>query len=176
MKKILVQEEQKFNQTWIILLIYGILMLNLFIFGNGFIKQIIMGEPWGDKPMSDTALIITTLMALGISAGLVVLFNLAKLKTVIHQDGIDVTFPPFFSREKSFRKEQISHVEVRKYNPVLEYGGWGVRAGLSKGKAYNVKGNLGIQLQLDNGKKILIGTQKKELAESALKQMMEPGS
>ena len=56
---------------------------------------------------------------------------------------------------------------------MLEYGGWGLRGGffLNKGKgtAYNVSGNIGIQLEFVNGKKILIGTHKRDEVDRVLK-------
>ena len=33
---------------------------------------------------------------------------------------------------------------------------------MGKGKAFNIKGNMGLQLQFKDGKKLLIGTQKEE--------------
>lgn len=58
---------------------------------------------------------------------------------------------------------------VRTYSPIREYGGWGFRQALGeKGKAYNVKGNKGIQIQLKTGKNILIGTQKEKDAQQVI--------
>jgi hypothetical protein len=56
---------------------------------------------------------------------------------------------------------------VRKYKPLAEFGGWGLRFGVS-GKAYNISGNKGLQLELTNNKKLLIGTQKPEELSEAL--------
>ena len=54
--------------------------------------------------------------------------------------------------------KDIEECYVRQYSPLREYGCWGIRFGLN-GKAYNVKGNKGIQVKLKSGKKILFGTQ-----------------
>jgi hypothetical protein len=46
---------------------------------------------------------------------------------------------------------------------VLNYGfvgGWGVRLWTKYGTVYNVKGNIGLAIELKNGTKFLIGTQK----------------
>jgi hypothetical protein len=60
---------------------------------------------------------------------------------------------------------EIVRWETRTYRPVLEYGGWGIRYGAGNGWAYNVSGNQGVQLELANGQRILIGSQRaKELA------------
>jgi len=58
------------------------------------------------------------------------------------------------------------------YYPISEFGGWGLRGGFffnkGKEKAVNVSGDIGIQLIFKNGKKLLIGTQKKEEAKRVL--------
>lgn len=84
-----------------------------------------------------------------------------NLETEISQEGISVRFFPFHLKKKFFAWDEIAKAEVREYSPLLEYGGWGIRRGRS-GIAYNVKGKMGLQLVLKNGKKILIGTQKAE--------------
>ncbi|MBR5470034.1 MAG: hypothetical protein IKU78_06160 [Paludibacteraceae bacterium] len=84
-----------------------------------------------------------------------------NLETEISSEGISVRFFPFHLKKKFFAWDEIVKAEVREYSPLLEYGGWGIRRGKS-GVAYNVKGNMGLQLVLKSGKKILIGTQKTE--------------
>ena len=84
-----------------------------------------------------------------------------NLETEISKEGISVRFFPFHLKKKFFSWDEIAKAEVREYSPLLEYGGWGIRRGKS-GVAYNVKGNMGLQLVLKSGKKILIGTQKTE--------------
>jgi hypothetical protein len=53
---------------------------------------------------------------------------------------------------------------------VLASGGCGVRRG-TKGKAFNVSGNLGVKLNLAGGKHLLIGSQKPSELAQAIKQM-----
>lgn len=66
----------------------------------------------------------------------------------------------------------MKKVYVRKYLPLREYGGWGLRWGIfGSGTAYNISGNMGIQLVLQNGKKILVGTQKAEECRRILEQL-----
>ena len=66
----------------------------------------------------------------------------------------------------------ISKVYVRKYSPLADYGGWGLRFSMSgQGKAYNVSGNVGLQLEFSNGKKLLIGTRKPDELSSVLNEM-----
>ena len=68
---------------------------------------------------------------------------------------------------------EIDKAYVRQYDALGEYGGWGLKGGKlwkkEKGKAINVSGDIGIQLELKDGKKLLIGTQMKTEVESVLK-------
>ena len=67
-----------------------------------------------------------------------------------------------FPLHLKFRKylwTEIETAEVRKYKPLLEYGGYGIR-GFGKNRALNISGNTGFQLVFKDGRKLLIGTQK----------------
>jgi len=59
---------------------------------------------------------------------------------------------------------------VRKYSAVSEYGGWGIK-GTSNNRALNISGNMGIQLETKEGKKILIGTHDSEEVTKVLLQL-----
>ncbi len=78
---------------------------------------------------------------------------------MIKTDGIYVKFFPFHMSFRHYPWDQIHKSYVRKYNPILEYGGWGLR-GLGKNRALNVSGNQGLQLELEGNKRLLIGTRK----------------
>ena len=99
--------------------------------------------------------------------GLIVLVTFTNLVSEISADGISYRMWPFHKTTRQHTWDEIESVEVRKYRPIGEYGGWGVRIGM-QGKAYNVKGNMGIQLVLSSGKRILIGTQKPDEVEKVL--------
>jgi hypothetical protein len=72
---------------------------------------------------------------------------------------------------KKIAFDDIEKVYVRKYKPIMEYGGWGIRLGLfGKGWAINIAGNKGIQIEFKDSKKrkFLIGTQKEGDVEAVL--------
>jgi hypothetical protein len=70
-----------------------------------------------------------------------------------------VRFLPIHWNFKKFGFEQIIRCYARKYRPIAEYGGWGIRWGKS-GKAYNAYGNIGVQLELIDGKKSSLAHKK----------------
>ncbi|HYH03873.1 MAG TPA: DUF6141 family protein [Bacillota bacterium] len=146
------KERQKFQQIGI--WVFFILLASVFWYG--FIQQVIFGIPFGNKPASDLSLSFF-LVVFGI--GFPLLFYFLNLTTEVRNDGIYIRFAPFHIRFQKILFTDIDKYKIIKYRPFLDYGGWGIRYGI-KGKAYNVSGNIGMEFQLKNGKKILIGTQE----------------
>lgn len=102
------------------------------------------------------------------SVGLLCLFLLSlKLRTSIDEEGVHFKMFPFHFKWQTIRWEEIQQYEIRAYQPFKEYGGWGLRYGVS-GKAYTISGKTGLQLQLKNGKKVLIGTGQQNIMSQCL--------
>lgn len=163
-KNILFKERQRFNQWWLWLLL---LALDGF-FLYAVYTQRIKGIPFGAKPMSDNGLLVPTSIVLLVT----LLFLLSRLDTEIREDGVYVRFFPLHWAFKRYTWKDISKMFVRRYHPLGEYGGWGVRGGFGNtGKAYNTSGNKGLQLELNDHSRLLIGTQKMEELSQLLKRL-----
>ena len=67
---------------------------------------------------------------------------------------------------------EIEKFEVRTFNAVREYGGYGLKRRRKYGQSYTISGNVGLQLYFRNGKKLLIGTQKKQAIKYAMEKLM----
>lgn len=158
---ILFSEKQQFRQWWIWLLLVG---LNA-PFAAGVIKQIGLGQPFSDDPMTNTQLICAT-----ITVALLTIFIFSiRLETQIRPDGIYVQFYPFHFKYRYYSWSSLRKSYVRQYSPLGEYGGWGLRlGGFGNGKAFNISGNKGLQLEFTTGEKLLIGTNKPEELNSVL--------
>ena len=91
-----------------------------------------------------------------------------QLKTRIDEKGVHFQFFPFNLKFRLISWGEIENCYCRKYKPLLEYGGWGYRMTISKGKALNISGNIGIQIIFKNGKKLLLGTQKSDEAKMVI--------
>lgn len=161
-QKPIFRETQRFTQWWIWL----IHILILAIFFTGIYIQIINGTPFGNKPISDAGLIISSVFMLL----LVLLFLSFNLKTEITSNKIHFKFFPFHLKEKEYLISDIQEMEVVKYSPIREYGGWGIR-GFGSNKAFNVKGNMGLKILFKDGTKRLIGTQKPKELEKVIKEL-----
>lgn len=148
------KEEQRFTQLWLIVLMAVSITVPIAIMTQEYLKE---------NTKMTTNQFVFTLFGILISALFIFTF---KLTTRIDEKGIHYQFFPFHFKLKLISWSQISKAYVRTYDPIGEYGGWGLKGGWSKskGKAINVSGDIGIQLELNNGKKLLIGTQKKENA------------
>ena len=127
------------------------------------------------KSGSPEILPILTLVIAGIFVPVAIglLFGLLKLETEVRSDGLYVRYFPFHFKFKRFTADDLSEYYARKYRPILEYGGWGIRCSFGKGKAYNVSGNKGVQLVFKSGKRLLIGSQRAEELEEAIRSIME---
>ncbi|CAI8207920.1 MAG: Uncharacterised protein [Formosa sp. Hel1_33_131] len=144
--KVEFQEEQKFTQWYLWVILIGVGMIPTF----GIYKQLIVGEEFGDKPMSDIGLVVVSLFTFG----LLILFWFIRLKTKIDKNIIQMNFSPFL--KKSVKWKEIKTVKIVKY----EFMGYGIRLGSEYGTVYNTKGNKGLAIELKTGKKFVIGTQK----------------
>jgi len=159
--EILFKESQRFKQWWIWLILIGVNG----IFIVGIIMQVFLEKQFGDNSMSNTALIILT----GVFLLFTVFMLSLKLVTIIKQDGIYVRFFPFHFQFKHYNWDDLTKVYIRQYSPLKEYGGWGIRISLfGKGTAFNVSGDKGLQLEMGNNKKLLIGTNKPDQLTEAL--------
>jgi len=163
------REVQRFRQKWLWIAIAVVLLGLVISFGYGMIKQLVFGHPWGNRPMSDTALAIVGPLMILMGIGLSWFFYVIKLLVEVRKDGVHINFVPLVRRTVLFGN--IVDCKVRTYRPIREYGGWGVKYGRA-GKAYNVSGNRGVQLKLSTGNGLLIGSQRPEELAQAIQEGM----
>ena len=118
--------------------------------------------------------VLLSIVAMAIPIAVTILFFILKLETEVRTDALYVRFYPMHIRYKKFTTDNLQQHYARRYRPILEYGGWGIRCSFTgKGKAYNVSGNKGVQLVLTNGKKLLIGSQKPDDLAAAIDKMLK---
>ena len=156
-------ETQRFTQIWLWVLVILVAAVGWW----AFIVQIILGHDFGTNPAPDVMLwVIFVLFGLGLP----IFFRLLKLVTELHTDHIRLRYFPIYRRRIPYT--DIRSVAASQYRPIVEYGGWGIRWSPVNGMAYNVSGNMGVQLELTNGKKLLIGSQRADELERAIKGRM----
>ena len=111
-------EVQRFRQKWLLIGLVAVSLGLLIPFGYGMIKQFISGIPWGNRPMSDTALAIVGSIMIVIGIGLPLLFYKMKLLTEVREDGVYINFAPLLRQTVLF--EDIVSCEVRAYRPIRD--------------------------------------------------------
>ncbi len=160
-KQVLYRETQRFTQLWLWLVVFAVAALVWY----GFVKQIVFGVPFGSKPASDPELWASWLLV-----GVVVplLFRVMKLDVEVSDRDLMIRFYPF--RTRRIPLSSIKHCEPCVYQPLFEYGGWGIRWSPVSGWAYNVSGNQGVRLTLADGSRLLIGSQRPGALAEAIRQ------
>jgi len=173
MEKVIFKEEQKFGSISLYFsmgLIYAV-TVGFLLYGN--IMQFVYHQPWGGKPMTDNGLLLATVLILLVLIVSAYLLFGSRLVIEIDHGGISYNFHPFFKKTKRIPKESIKAHKVRKYKPIMEYGGWGIKKGVrGKGDAFNVHGNIGLQIVLKDGKGVLFGTQRPDAIKRAMAKLM----
>lgn len=156
----LFKEDQRFTQWWLWLILISIGILPVV----GIVQQLILGEEFGDNPMSDFGLILFAVFVFALLG----LFLMMRLKTEIDQTEVRMSFIPFV--KKRIKWTEIKKAEVVNYGFV---GGWGIRLSFKYGTVYNIKGNMGLAIELKNGKRFVIGTQKEKELGSIVEKAIE---
>jgi hypothetical protein len=146
---IVFEEEQRFNQWWLWLLLLGLLGSAIY----GMYQQLVLGEPFGSKPMSDNGIVVYFIF----SVAMVVFFRWMRLYTHINKEGVSMIFAPFVTKKIAW--DEIKNMGIVHYGFV---GGWGIRPYTTYGTVYNISGAKGLAINLENGNKFLIGSQKND--------------
>lgn len=152
-------EVQKFRQIWIQMLLglgFGLL---LFAFAYQLIKQ--------EQLFSFSSLTLVGMVLSGFTA----LVYKSHLDTKIDRKGIQYRFFPFQLIHRHISWEQVEEVCIRKYDALIEYGGWGARYS-NRGNAYIVSGKYGLQMEIADGRRVLISTQRPIELEKVILQLL----
>ncbi len=160
------REEQRFGRGWfwLILLAGGIPVVA--IFGLGLWQQLVRKMTFGNQPMSDRGLITLFVVTLAVILAVAWLSVASRLETEVRGGILFLRYRPW--HRMALPVSRIARAYVRQYAPIAEFGGWGIRYGFSAGWVWNVSGTMGVQLELDNGRKVLIGSQRPAELKDAL--------
>lgn len=147
------REVQFMRRWWFVLLA----LLPAALVWWGAIQQLWFGTPWGNNPASDE-LMVFLLLIFGIAFP-VFLLNIRMTTTV--SDRISIRFSPFMLRPRTISPREIVLHQALQYRPIADYGGWGIK-GFASDRVYNVYGDRGVKVTLENGNKVMIGSQRAE--------------
>ncbi len=101
-------------------------------------------------------------LMIGMSLPPLLLVGLLKMTTQVSATELQVWFGLVPTYRHVLSLDSIRGVEVVKYRPVLDCGGWGIRWHRGGGRVLNARGNRGVRLTLDDGSHLLVGSQRPE--------------
>jgi hypothetical protein len=146
-------EEQHFHGAFI-----GLLLVTMVFVVVITVVAVVFSRP-DDALLLAIAPVVVVLVA--------ALISLSHLDVDVGERGVTIAFRHLWPTRRIAFSDVVS-VEVRRYNPLLEYGGWGVRIG-PKGWGYMTSGNEGVQLRLRKGLPVLIGSARPRELEAAIR-------
>jgi hypothetical protein len=149
---VLFEERQRFVNRVVAFVLLGLLLLAT-LFAWQDVRAHVPGGPQ---------------LTMFLPPALVAILLFLELHVTVGDAGVRIRMLPFANR--TIAPAQIARWEARTYRPIREYGGWGLRFG-SRGRAYNVSGERGVELTLDNGKRVLIGSQRSDDLAAAIGQI-----
>lgn len=129
-------------------------------------QQLLLKVPFGEKPAPDW-LVLLLWLVLGVA--LPAFLFILRLETEVRSDALYFRYFPLHLSYHRMLLSQLTRYEVKTYNPIGEYLGWGIIEG-RKYSAYTMSGDRGVQLWLSDGRRVLIGSRKPEKLLAALVQ------
>ena len=160
MSGVLFQETQSFRETrwiWLIIIPFSVILCIPFMYGLYW--QLVQGEPWGDKPMSDYALILTSSLTFVLMSVVIWIILSVKLEVSIDNKGVHYRFFPVRPRWILIPANDIDSYEINSKGNFFTTGGLGYHRNFFKKKqSMTIHGGAHMVLRLKNGQRILLGT------------------
>ncbi len=95
--------------------------------------------------------------------------NLLCQRTVVTDTELSVSFGALFPLyRRRITIADIASAEAVTYSPIAEYGGWGIRS-WGRNVALNARGSRGVRLTLQDGRRVLVGSQRPDSLTEALR-------
>jgi hypothetical protein len=166
------EERQTFTQWWLWLIVGATTIGINVLFIQATVQQLILGVPWGNKPMTDESLVILSVVVLTASTGLSLLFFISVMEVRIDKRSLEYRYLPLIRNWRRIERESIRGFKQRR----SYLAGYGVKRSIDGTRILSVKGAEGIELTLDGGSRIFFGTQQPDEFISAMKKMANSNS
>lgn len=161
-QNLLFSEKQRFRQVWLWVMVLGVASL----FWAGFVYQLAQVYTQGGHAVEVAGALVLVLL---LGLGLPLFFYRMSLTTIVEPGVLKVRFWPFHLKPVVIYLHLVRDYDQVTYNPILEYGGWGIRW-TPHGKAYNMSGKRGVKLFFYHQKPIMIGSQHPQQLFNAIAQ------
>lgn len=105
-------------------------------------------------------------LGLGMTLPPILVLGVLRMTTEVAPTEVRVWFGLVPTYSHLVPLDAIRQVEVVRYRPIRDCGGWGIRRSRSGDRVLNARGDRGVRLTLEDGSLLLIGSQRpEELAE-----------
>jgi hypothetical protein len=143
------REVQRFDQWWLAPLVLGIAALGWW----SFVQQILLGRPFGSDPAPDWGVWLIWLLA---GVGLPWAWRRGRLVIELADGHVSARIAPLPGQRIPLHA--ITNIEPRRYHPIREFGGWGIRWASGGRRAWSASGDRGVELTLADGGRVLLGS------------------
>lgn len=120
--------------------------------------------------VSEAETLVGQALCLLAAVGLVVGFAAMRLTTEVTDEGVAVSFAPFYSQQL-IPFEEIQRVDYHTYRPATRLGHWGIRLGFSDSRSLNIEGDEGIELVYGENQRLVVGSTRSSELVDAIRRM-----
>ncbi len=114
-----------------------------------------------------------------VAAGIVVppsvVVGALRMITLVTPSEVRISFGLIATYRRVIAIDSITSIEVVQYHPLRNHGGWGIRFGRDGERILNARGDRGVRIQLRDGSKLLVGSQRAEELALAIEAARRPG-
>jgi len=116
-------------------------------------------------------------IAICIALPVVIIVGFLRMTTEVTPTDLRVWFGWIPTYRRIVPIDTIARIEVVTYRPLADYWGWGIRSGRDGEPVLNARGDRGVRLDLADGTRLLVGSQRPEALALALERtMLRPGT
>ena len=156
------REEQYF--AWWIYALLGVMValawLGPFWLHRGGPQPAVAAQGW--------RLEVPIVLAVGLVLPSTLVFGVLRMTTEVTPTDVRVWFGWIPTYRHFVALNDIVRLEVVRYRPIADYGFWGVRSGRDGERVLSARGNMGVRIYLNDGTRLLIGSQRPEALAAAL--------
>jgi len=120
------------------------------------VRQIAFHHPWAHPALSNADLIFLSILLAAVYIRLITVQLVTDLRKAELRVGLRGLW-----RVRRVPLTTIHSARAVRYDPVSDYGGYGIRSG-ARGVGYIAHGNRGVELELIDGRHLLVGSQRPE--------------
>jgi len=123
--------------------------------------ELFNGNGWGGGSNMPLWLAVL-LLVLGFGLPLSIYALMGQLRTEVTTEGVEIRWGFLDIIKKKILFVEIQSSEAVTYSPLMEFGGWGIRMGGKKKRAWTVRGNRALLLRLKDGTRFYLGSDNPE--------------